>query len=173
MLNVYLWIFLYLFIGGSTGSRLYMAEAHILNEQFDAASGEYHSILETDENHRESREGLQLIEKLKRRAGQVDYYKILGIGRSATEKELKRAYHKMAVQYHPDKYAAKSEADAAEADKKFKEIARAYEVLGDEELRRKYDLGEDPDEQQQGGGQRGGNFRPMHHGGQRVHVHFG
>ncbi|KAJ1640421.1 hypothetical protein T492DRAFT_929958 [Pavlovales sp. CCMP2436] len=120
-----------------------------------------------------SREGRQLIEKLKPRAGQVDYYKILGIGRSATEKELKRAYHKMAVQYHPDKYAAKSEADAAEADKKFKEIARAYEVLGDEELRRKYDLGEDPDEQQQGGGQRGGNFRPMHHGGQRVHVHFG
>ena len=52
------------------------------------------------------------------------------------------SYHKAAVRYHPDKYVAKNDADAAAADAKFKEIARAYEVLGDEELRRKYDLGE-------------------------------
>uniref|UniRef100_A0A7R9YLX9 J domain-containing protein n=1 Tax=Diacronema lutheri TaxID=2081491 RepID=A0A7R9YLX9_DIALT len=160
--------------GASSGSRLYMAEAHILNEQFDEATHEYNAIREVDESSKEAREGLQLIDKLKRRALQVDHYKILGVGRSATEREIKRAYHKAAVRYHPDKYVAKNDADAAAADAKFKEIARAYEVLGDEELRRKYDLGEDPDDQQRPGQPRGGgHFRPMHHGGQRVHVHFG
>ena len=60
-------------------------------------------VAQIDENSRESREGMALLAKLRRRAGQVDHYKVLNIGRSATEKEIKRAYHKLAVLYHPDK----------------------------------------------------------------------
>lgn len=51
----------------------------------------YHSITQSDENNREAREGIALIERLKRRASQVDHYKVLGISRSATERDIKRA----------------------------------------------------------------------------------
>ena len=63
-----------------------------------------------------------------------DYYKILGVERSAKQDEIKKAYHKLAVKYHPDK----NPGDKA-AEEKFKEISEAYQVLGNEESRRKYD----------------------------------
>lgn len=67
-----------------------------------------------------------------------DYYKILGISRSATEDEIKKAYRKLALKYHPDKNKTK------EAEEKFKEIAEAYEVLSDKKKREVYDqYGED------------------------------
>jgi molecular chaperone DnaJ len=53
-----------------------------------------------------------------------DYYDILGVGKSATEKELKKAYRKLAIKYHPDKNP-----DDKSAETKFKEAAEAYEVL--------------------------------------------
>ncbi len=63
-----------------------------------------------------------------------DYYEILGIDRSASQDELKRAYRKMALQYHPDRNP-----DDAEAERKFKEAAEAYEVLSDAQKRQRYD----------------------------------
>ncbi|MFP4026903.1 MAG: molecular chaperone DnaJ [Candidatus Brocadiia bacterium] len=63
-----------------------------------------------------------------------DYYDILGVKRKASQKEIKRAYRKLALEYHPDRNP-----DDPEAAEKFKEAARAYEVLGDEQKRRLYD----------------------------------
>ena len=63
-----------------------------------------------------------------------DYYKVLGVGRSATQDEIKKAFRKLAVKYHPDKNSG----DKA-AEEKFKEITEAYEVLGKEDSRKKYD----------------------------------
>ena len=60
-----------------------------------------------------------------------DYYQILGVGRQADEKEIKRVYRQLALKYHPDKNPGSEE--------KFKEINEAYEVLGDPEKRAKYD----------------------------------
>ncbi|WP_094227808.1 molecular chaperone DnaJ [Methanolobus psychrotolerans] len=62
-----------------------------------------------------------------------DYYEILGISKDATESEIKKAYRKLAMQYHPDK---NKEADA---EGKFKEISEAYAVLSDTEKREQYD----------------------------------
>ena len=63
-----------------------------------------------------------------------DYYKILGVERNATTDDIKRAYRKLAVKYHPDKNPGNKEAE-----EKFKEINEANEVLGDAEKRKKYD----------------------------------
>jgi molecular chaperone DnaJ len=63
-----------------------------------------------------------------------DYYDILGVSKSATEQELKKAYRKLAIQYHPDK----NPGDKA-AEEKFKEAAEAYEVLSNAEKRQRYD----------------------------------
>ena len=66
-----------------------------------------------------------------------DYYKILGVPKSATADDIKKAYRKLAQKYHPDKNPGNAEAEA-----KFKDINEAHEVLGDEEKRKKYaDLG--------------------------------
>jgi curved DNA-binding protein len=81
-----------------------------------------------------------------------DYYKILQVEKSSSDKEIKKAYRRLARQYHPDKNP-----DDNAAEEKFKEINEAYEVLGDEENRAKYDkLGRNYHRFQQKGGAPGG-----------------
>lgn len=80
-----------------------------------------------------------------------DYYKILGIDKTATADEIKKAYRKLAIKYHPDKNP-----NDKSSEEKFKEINEANEVLGDVEKRKKYDeLGENWKYYQQSGQQGG------------------
>ena len=66
-------------------------------------------------------------------AGKNDYYEILGVKRTATEEEIKKAYRKLALQYHPDRNKSK------DAEEKFKTISEAYAVLSDKQKRAQYD----------------------------------
>ena len=63
-----------------------------------------------------------------------DYYEVLGVSKSATAEEIKKAYRKLAIQYHPDKNPGNKEAE-----EKFKEAAEAYDVLSNPEKRKRYD----------------------------------
>lgn len=67
-------------------------------------------------------------------ADKRDYYEVLGVSKTATDDELKKAYRKLAKQYHPDLHPGDKEAEA-----KFKEINEAYEILSDADKRAKYD----------------------------------
>ena len=81
-----------------------------------------------------------------------DYYQTLGVSKSASAAEIKKAYRKMAIKYHPDKNP-----DDATAEGKFKEAAEAYEILSDDNKKARYDqYGNAAFEGPQGGGGFGG-----------------
>lgn len=80
-----------------------------------------------------------------------DYYKVLGVDKSASQEDIKKAYRKLAVKFHPDKNPGDKKSE-----EKFKEINEANDVLSDPEKRKKYDtLGDNWQQFQQGGGQGG------------------
>ena len=86
-----------------------------------------------------------------------DYYEVLGVGKGANAEEIKKAYRKQAVKYHPDK----NPNDKA-AEEKFKEVGEAYEVLSDDQKRAAYDqMGHAAFEQGGGGGFHGGAVDPF------------
>lgn len=81
-----------------------------------------------------------------------DYYSTLGVARGASADEIKKAYRKLAIKYHPDKNP-----NNKEAEEKFKEISAAYEVLGDADKKSRYDqVGHDAFTRKGGGGFGGG-----------------
>lgn len=90
-----------------------------------------------------------------------DYYDVLGVSKNATADELKKAYRKMAIKYHPDKNP-----DDKESEEKFKEAAEAYEILSDPQKRAKYDR---YGHQMPGGG----GFSGQHMSMDDIFSHFG
>ena len=69
-----------------------------------------------------------------------NYYEILGVEKGASDDDIKKAYRKLALKWHPDKWANSSEAEKKEAEEKFKDIGEAYGVLSDSEKRKQYDM---------------------------------
>lgn len=82
----------------------------------------------------------------------ADYYEVLGVSKNASESEIKNAFRKKAMQFHPDKNKA------ADAEEKFKEINKAYEVLSDQNKKARYDQFGDASDQPGGGFEGFGNF---------------
>ncbi|KAJ8891715.1 hypothetical protein PR048_004244 [Dryococelus australis] len=134
------------------------ADAYINSDQFDDAIKDYHEALEIDENFGRAKEGLPRVQKLQKQSEKRDYYKILGVTRSASKQEIIKAYRKAAQKWHPDNFRGE---EKKKAEKKFIDIAAAKEVLTDPEKRQQFDRGDDPldpEAQQQNQG-----FNPFAH----------
>jgi len=132
-------------------------ESYILKEQYEEAVQSYQKAV--DAGDQSARSGLENAKKLLKISKRKDYYKILEVEKTSSPKEIKKAYHKLALQWHPDKNKENPEADA-----KFTDILEAYVVISDEEKRGKYDRGEDLEEhpQQQWNPFQGFNFQFRH-----------
>ncbi|MEW5954186.1 MAG: DnaJ C-terminal domain-containing protein [Bacillota bacterium] len=97
-----------------------------------------------------------------------DYYQTLGVKKNATDKEIKKAYRKLASRYHPDKNPGDKESE-----QKFKEVAEAYEVLKDAEKRQHYDeLGANWEQHMKYGGQRQPNGSGTGYGFNNGNIHY-
>lgn len=139
------------------------AEVNIELEAYEDAEKDYEEALNLEPGNEDAKGGKENVEKARRNERTKDYYKILGVSRSASKREITKAYRKLAQKWHPDNFATETEKKRAE--KKFIDIASAKEVLTDDEKRRRFDGGEDP----LSGEGREGHFHDMfrrqqHHG---------
>ncbi|XP_052750106.1 dnaJ homolog subfamily C member 3 [Galleria mellonella] len=110
-------------------------------DMFDDAIHSFKEALELEEGLQRAKDGLSRAQKLQKQSEQRDYYKILGVKRSASKQEIIKAYRKAAQKWHPDNYQGD---EKKIAEKKFIDIAAAKEVLTDAEKRAQFDAGSDP-----------------------------
>ena len=102
------------------------AKAYGGAENWEEAVRDYKSVAEKNPGEKGIQEDIRKAEFELKKAQRKDYYKILGVGKDATDHEIKKAYRKMAIVYHPDKNQ-----NSQDSDEKFKEIGEAYETLID------------------------------------------
>ncbi|KAG1691778.1 hypothetical protein DVH05_026152 [Phytophthora capsici] len=154
-----------------------LSEAQIGLELYEDAVRSAKRASELDDSSREFKEKVVQAEAALKQSKSKNYYKILGVARNSEAKEIKKAYRKQALEWHPDKHTDKDEIEREEVEKRFHDIAEAYEILSNEETRAMYDRGEDvtgnAQQQQQ---QRGNPFSNAHffqQGGRTFHFNFG
>eukprot|EP01130_Rhizamoeba_saxonica_P005409 TRINITY_DN2165_c0_g1_i1.p1 TRINITY_DN2165_c0_g1~~TRINITY_DN2165_c0_g1_i1.p1 ORF type:complete len:425 (-),score=112.42 TRINITY_DN2165_c0_g1_i1:123-1397(-) len=121
------------------------AQCYIELEEFQSAINDYEQILQRDGNNREASQGIRDAKKRQKMAERKDYYKILGVPKDASSRDIKKAYRIRARECHPDKNC-ETEEMRVKAEAEFKDLVEAYEVLKDEEKRGKWDRGEDLEE---------------------------
>ncbi|XP_060810105.1 dnaJ homolog subfamily C member 3 [Amyelois transitella] len=136
------------------------ADALLGLDMFDDAIHSYKEALELEESLQRAKDGLSRAQKLQKQSEQRDYYKILGVKRTATKQEIIKAYRKAAQKWHPDSYQGD---EKKVAEKKFIDIAAAKEVLTDPEKRAQFDAGVDPLDPEAQRGQGAPFHSPFHH----------
>jgi DnaJ homolog subfamily C member 7 len=132
-------------------------------ERFEEASYSYEALCREEPSNREYRRSLRDAKQRAKVAQRKDYYKTLGIEKAATKIDVKKAYRKMAMRWHPDRFVEATPEEKKAAEDKFKDIAEAYSVLSDEDKRARYDDGADLQDIESGprGGFGGGGIDPF------------
>ncbi|CCW67855.1 unnamed protein product [Phytomonas sp. Hart1] len=125
--------------------HLNLAELFLLEDDLDKATQEAKAAKELDPQSDKADTLLHRIENIRRNGNRKDYYKILGVTKTASASDIRRVYRKLAKEYHPDLLRSKdlSDEERAVMDKRFRDMNEAKEVLLDEEKRARYDAGED------------------------------
>ena len=133
-------------------------------EAWKEAITDYEAAHNIDPDEQSIKQSLRQAKIELKKAGRKCLYKLLGVTRKATDHEIKKAYKRMALQYHPDRHAGASDEEKAAMEVKFKELGEAFEVLSDPQKKQRWDNGETLDEINGngggGGGHRGGGMDP-------------
>jgi DnaJ-class molecular chaperone len=117
---------------------------------YEEAKYDFQKCKEMDPSNRDVAKLLEEAKKLEKNARKKDYYKILEIDKSANEAEIKKAYRKLALKWHPDKNN-ESEEHHKMAEKMFKDVNEAYSLLSDPKKKQMIDQGMNPDDPGFGG----------------------
>lgn len=107
-------------------------------EEYNEAIRDFSEAAEHDSNGFGVQAKLKDAQDKAKKAKRKDYYKILGVDKNATDQEIKKAFRKLALKWHPDKNSD-TEEQKEKADKMFKDINEANNVLTDRDKREKYD----------------------------------
>ncbi|CAI5714932.1 unnamed protein product [Peronospora effusa] len=162
------------FDSGNAQAFAKLSEAQIGLELYDDAVRSAKRALELDDSSQEFKEKLAQAEAALKQSKTKNYYKILGVSRRSDAKEIKKAYRKQALEWHPDKHTDKHETEREEVQKRFHDIAEAYEIMSNEETRAMYDRGKDvtgnPQQQQHNPFS---NAHTFQQGGRTFHFNFG
>ena len=113
-------------------------------EDYDGAMNDFQKVRKAQKNNPRITRLIEKVSKLQEKEKNVDYYTVLGVKRGASMKEIKDAYRKAVIKWHPDRF--KEPLKKKNAEKHMKMINRAYDVLGDEQKKKMYDLGQNPDD---------------------------
>lgn len=135
-------------------------------EEWEETVRAWNGALQIEQDNERAREGLRKAEAALKQSKTKDYYKILKVPRNADVATIKKAYRDQAKIFHPDRHQGLSEDEMKAMQKKFADIAEAYEVLSDDEKRGKYDRGEEVFENQ------GGGYNPHQHFQRRHGFHW-
>jgi len=112
-------------------------------KMFEEARYDFQRVKDKEPTNQEAIKHLEEAKKEEKKAKKRDYYAILGVGRDANETEIKKAYKKLAIKWHPDKNN-QSEESKKLAEKTFRDINDAYTVLSDPKKKKSYESGVDP-----------------------------
>jgi DnaJ family protein C protein 7 len=121
------------------------ASAYLKIEDYESAIRDLTASKKIAPQDSDVREQLHHAQRELAKSKRKDYYKILEISKDADERDIKKAYRRLALQYHPDKNHSAAEAEKTAAEAKFKDVGEANDVLSDPEKRRRYDSGADLD----------------------------
>lgn len=141
---------------------IHKGQTQLESDDFEDAVRTLEQAKEHHPQHQKIHDLLNKAQTLLKRSKTKDYYKVLGLTRSADHREIKRAYRKMSKMYHPDK-ASNQNITPEDAQKKMASINEAYEVLSDPELKERFDRGDDPNSNEQ----QGSPFQGSPFGGQQ------
>ena len=122
-----------------TKAYIRRGSSYVELEQYEDAMRDYSKAHELDKDDEQVAQKLKEVRKLYKQSKKKDFYKILGVERNASTDEIKKAYKKLAMQWHPDRYM--DEEEKKNAENKFKDITEAYSILSDPQKRQQFDSG--------------------------------
>ncbi|XP_077590857.1 dnaJ homolog subfamily C member 7 [Stigmatopora nigra] len=122
------------------------AQCCMETEQYEEAVRDYDKVYQTEKT-KEHKQLLKQAQLELKKSKRNDYYKVLGVDKSANEEEIKKAYRKRALLHHPDRHSGAAAEVQKEEEKKFKEVGEAFSVLSDPKKKSRYDSGQDLEDQ--------------------------
>jgi len=126
------------------------ASCHTNLAEYEEAVRDYEKAVQMDPDNMDLKRSLNEAKLTLKRSKRKDYYKILDISKDADDSQIKAAYKRQALRWHPDKNS-ESEESRKQAEKVFKDVGEAYAVLSDPQKRRRFDAGEDLEDLESGG----------------------